>query len=925
MRLKLSLLCYSLTLFCCINGFSQCDTSFYGNFLPAFNQLAITEAGVMVAVSEYAPFLRSEDNGKTWQKVHIGDYGRFNRVFFTSALIGYTYTQDVLYKTEDAGKSWFPLLTPMQPPHSLWDDYSGAFFTTDHKGFMVNGRANRLYSTNDGGRSFKDTGFQFSISSVHFTDSLTGILYSADSNFYTTPDGGRSWLQKKVKMPVKFAIGDMKIVSKDTIFALLRNGQVIKTQDGGDSWTVLYSFSNYNFGDEITPINALELYITNRNAIVRTTDGGNTWEKLENLPETTLVGLSISPDKKRLTMAGGASYFASHMMAVSDDRGNNWDTLSFVEGATLAMHFPDPQNGYVIAGGNLLLKTMNGGITWKKVGGFLPYTDNESNNSNKKIQFLNENTGYIYTNQLFATTDGGINWSVTNLPEGYSIYDFQHFQFLNDSVGFLADSYGIYRTINRGQSWSTVLTSITPIRDFYVNPVNGIGLAVGLGGYVQRTQNFGATWQGLAFNPDAFLVSAFVLDDSTAFMGTVGKILYRSVNGGLNWQSRLLDNYMEVGLKYFLFEGSKRGMVVSGEINGASSRAFSTTDGGDTWQSINELVGSFIDIGGSLEDPRLLNYNGTIIFKEKSERLGKLGYINGRVKTCVGQKVVYKVHPVYGATGYMWNATGNPISSVSGFTDTLIWQTPGLYRVTAAAFNDCMVSNTQTIFVEVVAHEPKIERVSDTLLRAVNGETFQWYVNNHPLTSIMDSSGRTFIIETSGLYKASITNENDCTNFSNEVYMILPTYHCPNRVLVLDGMVSSGTNLQWQMDSGNGYQDISNGVQFQGTNFEYLRIASVTTEFSGRAFRCRYTSDTGATLYGGETKIVFANQWKGALNGNWENPLNWSCGSVPDENTEVTVLSGTIQIQSNVTIKKLYVAPGATVNVLPGFTLEIKG
>jgi hypothetical protein len=340
---------------------------------------------------------------------------------------------------------------------------------------------------------------------------------------------------------------------------------------------------------------------------------------------------------------------------------------------------------------------------------------------------------------------------------------------------------------------------------------------------------------------------------------------------------------------------------------------------------LNELPGSFSDIGGTLAEPRLLNYNGTIIFKEKTKKLGILGYINGRVKTCVGEKVVYKVHPVYGATGYRWSATGNPISQVSEFTDTLIWQTPGVYQVTVAAFDDCSFSNTQTLVVEVVTHQPKIEKVSDTLLTAVTGNTFQWYINNHPLTSILDRSGRIFKVEASGLYKALITNENGCTNFSNEIYMILPTYHCLNKVLVLDGMVGGGINIQWQMDSGNGYQDISSGVQFQGVNLPYLRIATATAEFSGRAFRCRYTSYTGATLYGGETKIVFANQWNGSLNGNWENPLNWSCGSVPDENTEVSVLSGTIQIQSNVTIKKLYVAPGATVNVLPGFTLEIKG
>jgi photosystem II stability/assembly factor-like uncharacterized protein len=927
MNIRSSLFFLSLTFFFLIKGIGQCDTSLYYNYVPAFNQLAITENGVMVAVSEYAPFLRSEDNGKTWEKVNIGEYGRFQKVFFTSDQIGYTYTQDVLLKTEDAGKTWFPLLTPMQPPHSLWDDFTGAFFVTDNRGFLVNGRANRLYSTIDGGRSFNDTLFDYetSIKAVHVADSLHAVLYSYENSFYTTQDGGKSWMLKKIEILPAVSIGDMKMVSKDTIFALLRSGQVIRTVNGGGTWTVLLNLSNYTFTDEIFAINASTLFVVSGNVVNRSTNGGNSWKKLENLHEFPIRGLGISPDKKRLTVAGGGSFAFSQMMAISDDKGNTWDTLSFVHGTPQAMHFPDAQKGYLISGNNWFLKTKNGGITWNKVGGSLPFAGNGSSSSNKKIQFLNEKVGYAYTDQLFTSTDSGKNWGITNMPSGYDIHDFLEFHFLNDSVGFLADRYGIYKTVNRGQSWKKVLTTASEIKNFYINPKNGIGLAVGFGGFVQRTQNFGATWQKVTFNADALLVSAFVLNDSTAFMGTIGNILYRSTDGGLNWQSRLVDNYINVGLRYFLFSGNDSGIVVSGGIYGVASRAFSTTDGGDTWKLINGLAGSFKGIGGTVGDPKYLNYNDGLTFKQIPRKMGKLGYVYGRLKTCPGEKVVYKVHQVDRATGYMWTASGNPISSVSEFADTLIWQSPGMYQVTAYAFDDCTLSNPQTILVEVVPHEPKIEKVSDTLLQAVTGEKFQWYLNNLNLTEMTGSSGQTLKVETSGLYKASITNENGCTNFSNEVYMIVPTYHCPGKVLLLNGMVSSGTNLQWQMDMGNGYQDIADGAQFQGVHLNYLRISPVGAALSGTVFRCRYTHYTGATRYGGETKIVFANKWNGAQNSNWENPLNWSCGAVPDENTEVTVLSGTIQIQSNVTIKKLFVAPGAAVNVLPGFTLQIKG
>jgi hypothetical protein len=92
-------------------------------------------------------------------------------------------------------------------------------------------------------------------------------------------------------------------------------------------------------------------------------------------------------------------------------------------------------------------------------------------------------------------------------------------------------------------------------------------------------------------------------------------------------------------------------------------------------------------------------------------------------------------------------------------------------------------------------------------------------------------------------------------------------------------------------------------------------------------------SDACAAFTTGETEdytidIIPAacpvNTWTGlAGNNNWEDAGNWSCGQVPIRHSNVVVNSGSVIINSNVTVYSLTVNAAATVSVEPGFTLQV--
>lgn len=71
-----------------------------------------------------------------------------------------------------------------------------------------------------------------------------------------------------------------------------------------------------------------------------------------------------------------------------------------------------------------------------------------------------------------------------------------------------------------------------------------------------------------------------------------------------------------------------------------------------------------------------------------------------------------------------------------------------------------------------------------------------------------------------------------------------------------------------------------------------------------------------------------ANYWTGSVSTAWENAANWSCGSVPDSNSVVYIAAGMPRyplVSSMASCKKVITSTGATLNVTPGFKLNVLG
>jgi len=140
---------------------------------------------------------------------------------------------------------------------------------------------------------------------------------------------------------------------------------------------------------------------------------------------------------------------------------------------------------------------------------------------------------------------------------------------------------------------------------------------------------------------------------------------------------------------------------------------------------------------------------------------------------------------------------------------------------------------------------------------------------------------------------------------------------CPGNSIVINNPVA-GSSYIWQVNTPSGFVDLANDATYSGVTTSSLQILNIPASFYGNEYRCVVDGISKRS-----NSIIFRNEWTGAVDQAWENPANWSCGSAPNANTDVVVKTGTILINSNVTVRSLTVQPGASITVAPGFTLTI--
>ncbi len=273
-----------------------------------------------------------------------------------------------------------------------------------------------------------------------------------------------------------FRHDDIYFINADTGWVCNLEGNIYRTNDGGQSWNTIYNDTNKIFRC-IGFLNATKGFAgnfgyypgnppTDTMPIFETNDGGFTWNPIVNvngpLPKG-ICGLNIVNDT---VIYGVGRVYGPAYFLKSTDAGQNWNSYDMSSYALqlIDCKFFSPDTGLVIgsnAGISLdnstfkVLYTTNGGTSWLTV-----FQGSDTCALCWKIYFPSRNIGYISVESNIADSvpilksiDGGASWQWQLLSTTNSWI--QGIGFLNDSVGWCGgDINNTKKTIDGGNTWT---------------------------------------------------------------------------------------------------------------------------------------------------------------------------------------------------------------------------------------------------------------------------------------------------------------------------------------------------------------------------------------------------------------------------------------------------------------------------------------
>jgi len=217
-------------------------------------------------------------------------------------------------------------------------------------------------------------------------------------------------------------------------------------------YNTLNETSVYSGSNELTKIgfinNQLGFVIGNKGTVLKTTNGGESWSAIGSFDSNiNFNSLSLVEDSI-IYISGRSVTLNDKALYKSIDYGSSWSALTVANVNGLEQtHFVSKNIGYSVSSGDIR-KTTNGGVSFQTV--------TLSNNfRTQKVYFLDTLKGLAYADDYMVrhTFDGGTTWTVSNneYAEFYYVNDFH----MNDNgVGVVVDEHGsVITTSNYGENW----------------------------------------------------------------------------------------------------------------------------------------------------------------------------------------------------------------------------------------------------------------------------------------------------------------------------------------------------------------------------------------------------------------------------------------------------------------------------------------
>ena len=585
---------------------------------------------IVYGVGPNGTLFKSNDGGQSWNAISRATSVRSVVVDPKNSANVYALARNGVLKSADHGETWTVANAGLQS-NSV---YELVIVPTDPQVFYAVAGSGRLFKSTDGAQSWRPIGATFyafegadtplasaSLNTIIVDPknplTLYAQVYSYVAGLFKSTDGGVTWYQAALPLPMNFAtLPVFSPQAPSTLYlwysdysypAKTGGGHLLQSTDDGTSWNDIGNggvpagsyLQNLTF-DAKSPSIVFATYGGDEGwGLVKSTDGGKTWNQLNTglPPYDTASIVAVSPDST--VYAGYVDLTIGRGRLVkSADGGTNWSAadsgLTYIGVLTLAI---DPTNAADVyagvgAGGEGVFKTMDDGGNWSNLAKFqiggppaspaFPLSQAEPGVVNSLlIDFANPKVLYaataridrscIYTDKLFfKSTDGGTSWdNIANPPQG--------------GCGFF---------------FSPPVLTLAPndSNELYLGGEDDCG-----GAELDQSPDGGSDWKllpgGISSASGVNALAADPTNLSTLYVGAPEGV-FKSTDGGANWTSvfgkgSVAALAMDPAQPNTLYAAMGNRYSLSAGFDGV----FKSVDDGENWSTINTGLESVITAG----------------------------------------------------------------------------------------------------------------------------------------------------------------------------------------------------------------------------------------------------------------------------------------------------------------------------------------
>ena len=501
-------------------------------------------------------------------------------------------TSNLLLKSNDRGSSW--------------ESLSDTFHRSDIKGLAIHPNNPNIIYARIGLYTFSDCS-DVDNDDPDYEESVSKYC----PGIYKSTDGGESWklLEEVTGDPSEGGVY-INEYNDSEIYSVFGR-ETFVSKDGGISSDVFLDTKEHpiipDVGVEIITFgeSESEVFMAGLQGVYRTYDNGKTW--IES--NTGFVGSEVVD---LVTSLDGTMYATTYNLGIfkSTDGGKNWVFASFGiknwYGMQLATHPEDADTLFTTTNGGVY-KSTNAGKSWELIGGS-DLCDDEDAGGNchyhgivveKEAPFkvLVGSGGDQYAKEgvgLTGSEDNGESWR--NSDDGF-VRDVHVSKLVidpnNNNVFYattqgeteytdkVGDGAGVFKSTDRGNNWTQIN-----------NGLNSLETNV------------------LAVDPN---------DSDVLYLGTDDDGIYKSINGGENWEKLIPSASFGVG--DIVVDPQNSNNVYMGTVDYfrlSESRGvlgdfgvYKSTDGGTTWEEFNSGLNHLGVFSLELSEENRILYAGT--------------------------------------------------------------------------------------------------------------------------------------------------------------------------------------------------------------------------------------------------------------------------------------------------------------------------